>query len=133
VTAAPAPTGDTTASVPVACSLSTQGLAEQAARWARLAARALTGHTKTATGVRLDFRPEPGIEEELRTLVAVETQCCPWATWTVRASATRLALDVRAAGDGATALHGMFTGLAGPGPTVGPPSPAGSPSGDARL
>ena len=130
---APIPTDDTPASAPVACSLTTEGLREQASRWARLAARALTGHTKTADGLRLDFRPEPGIEEELRALVALERQCCPWATWTVRASATQLGLDVRATGDGVTALHGMFTGLAaGPGPTVGPPS-AGSLSGDARL
>jgi hypothetical protein len=134
MTAAPIPTDDTTAGAPVACSLTTKGLAEQAGRWARLAARALTGQTKTADGLRLGFRPEPGIEEELRALVAVETRCCPWATWTVRAGATQLALDVRATGDGVTALHGMFTGLAaGPGPTEGPPPPVGSPSGDARL
>ena len=111
MTAAPIPTDGTTASAPVACSLTTEGLAEQGGRWARLAAGALTALALTADGLRLDFRPEPGIEEELRALVAVETQCCPWATWTVQASATQLALDVRAAGDGVTALHGMFTGL----------------------
>jgi MerR family transcriptional regulator, copper efflux regulator len=111
MTAAPIPTDGTTASAPVACSLTTEGLAEQAGRWTRLAARALTGHARTANGLRLDFRPDPGIEEELRALVAVETRCCPWATWTVQASATQLALDVCATGDGVTALHGMFTGL----------------------
>jgi hypothetical protein len=133
MTAAPTPADDTTASAPVACSLTAEGLAEQAGRWARLAVRALTGRALTANGFRLGFRPEPGIEEELRALVAVETQCCPWATWTVQASATQLTLDVRATSDGVTALHGMLTGsAAGPGPTAGPP-PAGSPSGDARL
>jgi hypothetical protein len=111
MTAAQIPADDTAASVPVACSLTMEGLAAQAGRWARLAARAMTGHARTADGLRLGFRPEPGIEEELRALAAVETQCCPWATWTVRASATQLVLDVRAAGDGVTALHGMFTGL----------------------
>ena len=134
MTAAPIPADDTTASAPVACSLTMEGLAKQAGHWARLAARAMTGRTKIADGLRLGFRPEPGIEEELRALVAVETQCCPWATWTVQASATQVTLDVRATGDGVSALHGMFTGLAaGPGPTEGPPPPAGSPSGDARL
>ena len=111
MTAAPIPTDDTTASTPVACSLTTDGLAEQAGRWARLAARALIAQAKTADGLRLDFRPEPGIEEELGALVAVETRCCPWATWTVEASAAQLALDVRATGDGIAALHGMFAGL----------------------
>src|SRR6516165_5675688 len=111
MTAAPIPTDDTTASTPVACSLTTDGLAEQAGRWARLAARALIAQAKTADGLRLVFRPEPGIEEELRALVAVETRCCPWATWTVQARGTELALDVHATGDGFPALHGMFPGL----------------------
>jgi hypothetical protein len=111
MTAAQVPADDTTASMPVACSLSTADLAEQAGRWVRIAARAMTGRALTAEGLRLVFRPEPGVEEELRALVAVETECCPWATWTVRASTTGLTLDVRASGDGVTALHGMFTGL----------------------
>ena len=111
MTAAQTPADDTTASVPVACSLTMEGLAEQAGRWVRIAARAMTGHTKTADGLRLVFRPEPSIEEELRALVAVETRCCPWASWTVGASATELALEIRATGDGITALHGMFAGL----------------------
>jgi hypothetical protein len=111
MTAARIPADDTTASGPVACSLSMAGLAEQAGRWVRIAAGAMTGHTKTADGFCLVFRPDPGIEDALRALVAVETQCCPWARWTVQASATQLTLDVRAAGDGVTALHGMFTGL----------------------
>ena len=124
MTAARIPADDTSASVPVACSLSTKGLAEQAGRWARLAARAMNGRATTADGLRLGFRPEPGIEEELRALVAVETRCCTWATWTVQASATQLVLNVRAAGDGVTALHGMSTGLQqAPGPTVGLPPP----------
>ncbi len=111
MTAAPKRADDATPGAPVACSLTTEGLAEQAGRWARLAARALTGRELTADGIRLGFRPEPGIEEELRALAAIETQCCPWATWTVQASATRVTLDVRATGDGIAALHGMFTGL----------------------
>jgi hypothetical protein len=100
-----------TARPPVACSLSLAGLAEHAGRWERLAARALAGHAMTVGGVRLSFRPEPGAETELRALVAVETGCCPWATWSIEASAGQLVLDVRSAGDGIAALHSMFTGL----------------------
>jgi hypothetical protein len=111
MTAAQVPADDTAASVPVACSLTTAGLAEQAGRWVRIAARAMTGRALTPDGLRLVFLPEPGIEEELRALVAVETECCPWAAWTVQAGATGLTLDVRASGDGVTALHGMLTGL----------------------
>lgn len=93
---------------PVACTLSAAGLATQAARWMRLGARAMTRRTETADGLRISFRPEPGAEQELRELVAVENECCRWATWTVRADSRQLVLDVRSAGDGISTLHGMF-------------------------
>ena len=111
MTAPRTPAEDTTTGPPVACSLSRAGLAGQAGRWARLAARSLTGRAATADGVRLRFRPEPGAEAELRTLVAVETQCCPWAAWTIQADPAQRVLDVRSAGDGIAALHSMFTSL----------------------
>ena len=96
---------------PVACSLTPAGLAAQAGRWERLAARAMTERTETAHGLRIGFRPEPGAEQELRALVAVEAECCPWATWTVTASARQIVLDVRSSGQGIAALHAMFTTL----------------------
>src|SRR5215472_5209565 len=95
----------------VACSLTPAGLAKQADRWRRLASRAMTDRTETAGGVRIRFRPEPGGEEELRKLVAVESECCPWADWTVEADAGQVVLDVRSTGAGIATLHGMFTGL----------------------
>jgi len=104
-------TSESTGNAPVACSLSPADLAAQAGRWAGLAARAMTGRARTAHGLRIWFRPEPGAEEELRALVATETECCPWATWTVQPSAAQIMLDVRSSGDGITALHGMFTSL----------------------
>jgi hypothetical protein len=123
---------DITTGPPVACSLNRAGLAEQAGRWARLAGRALAGHATTAAGVRLRFRPEPGAEAELRALVAVETGCCPWATWTIEAGAEQLVLDVRSAGDGVAVLHGMFTGLRRARSTVGRGVAVSAP-GDDRL
>ena len=104
-------THDTTP--PVACTLTPADLAGQGQRWERLAARALTERTETADGLRLFFRPEPGAEEELRALVAVENQCCRWADWIVEASDGQIVLAVRAAGDGVAALHGMFAGIGG--------------------
>jgi hypothetical protein len=102
---------ESTSAVPVACSLSRAGLAAQAARWVRLAALAMTRRVQTGDGLRIWFRPGPGAEEELRALAAVESDCCPWATWTVRADRGHIVLDVRSSGDGVAALHGMFTGL----------------------
>lgn len=38
----------------------------------------------------------------------METECCSWATWTVETNAGASVLDVRSAGLGIAALHGMF-------------------------
>jgi hypothetical protein len=102
---------DSTPAAPVACALTQEGLAAQAGRWERLAARAMTGREQTADGIRIGFRPEPGAEDELRALVAVETECCPWAAWTVQTGPRHIVLDVRSSAEGIAALHGMFTGL----------------------
>jgi len=97
-----------TENTPVACTLTPAGLAAQARRWEQLMARALTGRAQTADGVRLSFRPGPGTEGELRALVAVETECCSWATWTVERTAGTIVLQVRSTAEGVAALHGMF-------------------------
>jgi hypothetical protein len=108
-------TNDDQGTVPVACTLGSADLAAQAAAWARLGDRAMIERTQTADGLRITFRPEAGAEEDLRRLVAVENECCAWATWTVRTDADtstgtgRLVLDIRSTGDGVTTLHGMFT------------------------
>jgi hypothetical protein len=111
ITTAPGSAGPDTGPVPVACALTPAGLAAQAGRWARLAARAMTGRTETEHGLRIRFRPGPGTEEELRALVAVENECCSWATWTVETGPADIVLDVRAAAAGVAVLHSMFPGL----------------------
>ena len=98
-----------TESTPVACTLSSADLAAQRERWERLIARAMTERAETTDGLRLSFRPEPGTEDELRALVAVETECCSWATWTVKRDGRAVMLDVRSAAEGAAVLHHMFT------------------------
>ena len=92
--------------IPVACTLGAADLAAQGRRWERLMARALTGRDETPEGLRLSFRPEA--EEELRTLVAVETGCCAWAAWTVEPTAGAVVLDVRSTDEGIATLQAMF-------------------------
>jgi hypothetical protein len=69
----------------------------------------MTERVETADGLRLAFGPEPGVEEELHALVAVENECCSWATWSVQANARRVVLDICSTGARITVLHGMFT------------------------
>lgn len=105
------PNAPSAPSAPIACTLTSANLAEQAGRWQRLAARAMTARDQTADGLRIRFRAGPGVEQELRELVAVENECCAWATWVIEPAAQQVVLDIRAAGDGVAAMHSMFTGL----------------------
>ena len=107
--ATPQSTGETGGTTPVACTLTSADLAAQGKRWDQLMARAMTGRAMTAYGLRISFRPEPGAEEALRTLIAVENECCPWATWAVEKDAGTIVLDVRSTAEGIAVLHGMFT------------------------
>jgi hypothetical protein len=100
--------GQASSAVPVACTLTSADLAAQADRWQQLMARAMTERAETADGLRMSFRREPGAEEELRRLVAVESECCAWADWTVDMSAGTLMLEVHSTGVGIATLHGMF-------------------------
>ena len=92
----------------IACTLSSADLAPQPGRWQELIARAMTERTETTDGLRMSFRPEPGVEKELRKLAAAENECCRWASWAVEANAEAIALDVRSTGPGVAALHGML-------------------------
>jgi hypothetical protein len=102
------PNGQADGAVPVACTLTPGDLATQAGRWQRLLARAMAERAETGNGLRVSFRPEPGAEEELRSLVAVESECCRWAEWSVQTSAGTIVLDVRSTGAGIATLHDMF-------------------------
>lgn len=100
--------GQGSGTAPVACTLAPAGQAAQADRWGRLIAQAMTRRTETADGLRIAFRPGSATENELRSLVAVENECCPWAVWAVETNAEATVLDVRSTGPGIATLHGMF-------------------------
>lgn len=96
----------------IACTLSTKDQAAQSERWRRLGAGAFASRETTADGLRLAFHDLPGVRDELRALVAVERECCAWATWDLDGTV----LDVRSTGYGVATLHEMFTRLAGSDP-----------------
>lgn len=95
----------------VACTLTAADLAAQSQRWETLLAGAMTigAVAETADGLRISFRPGPGAEQELRALIAVEAQCCAWATWTLERTPEAIILEVRSTAEGIIALHTMFT------------------------
>ena len=94
----------------VACTLTSEDLGTQSERWARLRSEAGLARVEMADGLRLGFRDEAGVEEELRALVAVENECCAWASWDVRRDDGELVLHASSTGEGVATLHSMFTG-----------------------
>jgi hypothetical protein len=96
----------------VACTLTADGKAAQAARWHDLFRRAGLDRTETPAGIRIRFRPLDRVERELRALVDVERECCRWARWEVETDADgAVALVVGSDAAGASVLHQMFPGF----------------------
>ena len=93
----------------IACELSGGDVAAQAERWMRLGRDAGLGRVETGDGLRLRFRDEPAVEQELRALAAVESNCCPWARWEVSRAEGELVLQVSSTPEGAATLHAMFS------------------------
>lgn len=94
----------------VACTLTGADLKTQQERWVDLGEHFGLGREATSDGLRLTFRDHPKVEEELRALVAVENECCGWATWSVERGADgTLVMAVRSRGEGVATLHGMFS------------------------
>lgn len=96
----------------MACSLGEAGLAERAERWKALAATALTEVPRSQGGLRLAFGNNPGAAGELREPVALERECCAFATWSVRHGGGQVILEVSGdSEEAAAAVRSMFAGL----------------------
>jgi hypothetical protein len=93
----------------IACELGGDQAGTQEQRWMRLGRDAGLGRTETADGLRIRFRDEPGVEQELRALAAVESSCCSWARWQVHHAGGELVLQVSSTPEGAATLHAMFS------------------------
>jgi hypothetical protein len=81
-------------------------------RWQELAGRAFVERVETERGLRLVFRGEPGVAEELRELAALERECCAFAEWRVSSAGDDLALEVGGDSDeAAAAVRAVFRSL----------------------
>jgi hypothetical protein len=67
---------------------------ERMAEYARLFARALAGRERTASGVRLRFRADEGVEAWVRDLVVREKACCPFYDFLVSAAGGEVSWDI---------------------------------------
>jgi hypothetical protein len=92
----------------VACTLSDTDLKTQRNRWINVGTNFGIRREETDDGLRLEFKDHPTIEQELRALVAIENDCCSWASWSVERSNGVLVMTARSKSDGIATLHGMF-------------------------
>lgn len=102
---------------PVACSLASEDISARMDRWARLRERALVEQAPIPAGVRLRFQRVDAVERELAELVALERECCAFATWTLHRAGTSVRLEITAAGDGVAAVRALFDEPAAAGDT----------------
>jgi hypothetical protein len=97
--------------LPIACSLGTVELRDRRGEWRRVLEQGGAEVQPTPAGVRIAFRADEDVAADLRRLATLESECCPFARWTVRAGARETALLVESEGEGAAAVRAMF-GLA---------------------
>ena len=92
----------------VACTLSDTDLKTQRERWVNVGTNFGIDREQTADGLQLTFKDHPTVEQELRALVAVENDCCSWASWSVERKEGALVMAARSKGEGISTLHAMF-------------------------
>jgi hypothetical protein len=64
--------------LPIACSLDAEQLAERKERWRALGEHSLISTDRSDDGARQRYRGGAAIEAELRDLVELEAECCPF-------------------------------------------------------
>ncbi len=92
----------------IACTLSEPELRRRGRDWEAVMTEALVEKAPVPGGVRLTFRPERSVVDDLVALVHAERQCCGWASWVLTTTAEAAVLDVTAEGDGAAAVRSWF-------------------------
>lgn len=80
--------------LPIACTLTPDGMTARLELIDALAADGLLARTPTATGLRVRLRDTPEIEERTRALVAAESQCCAFLDFALGRDGGDLVLDV---------------------------------------
>jgi hypothetical protein len=80
--------------LPVACTLSPDGMTARLALIDALAFDGLLDRTPTASGLRVRLRDTPDIEQRTRELVAAESACCAFLDFTLGRADGDLVLDI---------------------------------------
>jgi hypothetical protein len=93
--------------LPIACTLSPDGMTARLALIDALAADGLLDRTATDSGIRVRLRDTPDIERRTRDLVAAESACCAFLDFELNRESGQLVLDISGP-EGARPVIDMF-------------------------
>jgi hypothetical protein len=98
--------------LPVACTLSPDGMTARLALIDALAADGLLDRTPTVAGMRVRLRDTPDIEQRTRELVAAESACCAFLDFTLGREGGDLVLDISGPQDARPVIEMFFAAKA---------------------
>ena len=94
--------------LPIACTLSRDGLAVRLALIDALAADGLLDRSPTDAGLRVRLRDTPDIERRTRDLVAAESACCAFLDFALDREGGDLVLDISGPEDARPVIEMFF-------------------------
>ena len=94
--------------LPIACTLTADGMTARRALIDALAADGLLERTPTDSGLRLRLRDTPEIERRTRELVAAESRCCAFLDFDLGRAGGDLVLDISGPEDAKPVIEMVF-------------------------
>jgi len=94
--------------LPIACTLTPDGMTARLALIDALAADGLLDRTATETGLRVRLRDTPEIEQRTRELIAAESQCCAFLEFELAREGGDLVLDITGPADARPVIDLFF-------------------------
>ena len=98
---------DSDASVPIACTLSTEEQPDRLTAWTDVLGRAVERES-TGTGVRLRFDADPQLVSTIADLAVREAECCAFFAFTITVDGRGVWLAVDAPPDARPVLDTLF-------------------------
>jgi hypothetical protein len=94
--------------LPIACTLTPDGLTARMALIEALSADGLLDRTLTGAGLRVRLRDTPDIEQRTRELVAAESRCCAFLDFDLGRDGGELVLDISSPEDARPVIEMFF-------------------------
>jgi hypothetical protein len=94
--------------LPIACTLTPDGMTARLALIDALAADGLLDRTATDAGLRVRLRDTPEIERRTRELVAAESRCCAFLDFGLARDGDALVLDISGPEDARPVIDMFF-------------------------